>query len=211
MNNNEFPSNSKTPSGGEAKKIESVVASEVVSRKKSLGKRFKDIFIGGDSRSVVQYIITEVLVPQAKEMITEAASEGLQRMIYGEGRTGPRRYGARPNSSAGPTSYNRYSQRGNNPIGRSGREDRSNATLRSKDIDDIILATRIEADTVLERMVDLLTEYGTVSVADLHSLISWSSTHIDQKWGWEDLQGSNVQRAREGGYVLNLPKAQPLD
>lgn len=210
----EFPGNSKNnprpqPQGSEPKKVESVVTGEVQARKRGLFKRFKDVFIGGDSRSVVQYVVMDVLVPQAKDMITEAASQGFERLIYGEHR--PRNRfgsGARP---PGPTNYTRYSVRGNNPIGRSGVEDRRpTAQARSHTIDDILLATRVEAETVLDRMYDLLREYEVASVADLHSLVGWSSSYVDQKWGWVELNGANVQRTREG-YILNLPKPQSIE
>jgi hypothetical protein len=211
----EFPGNSKTPrpqpQGSEPKKVESVVTGEVQARKKGLLKRFKEVFIGGDSRSVVQYVLMDVLVPQAKDMITEAASQGFERLIYGEHRPS-RRFGsgARPPGS-GPTNYTRYAVRGNNPIGRSGSEDRRpTAQTRSHAIDDILLATRVEAETVLDRMYDLLRDYECASISDLYSLIGWTPAYTDQKWGWTDLQGANVQKVREG-YVLNFPKPQPLE
>lgn len=211
----EFPGNSKsnprpqTPAN-EPKKVESVVTGEVQTRKKGLLKRFKEVFIGGDSRSVVQYVIMDVLVPQAKDMITEAASQGFERLIYGEHRPS-RRYNSGPRSQ-GPTNYTRYAARGNNPIGRSGRdEDRSRVPQpRGQAIDDILLATRVEAELVLDRLYDLLREYEAASVADLYSLVGLSSTYIDQKWGWVELHGANVQRTREG-YILNLPKPTSLE
>lgn len=213
MTSSEFPGNSKTPRPPQPreneKKIEQVVSGEVSTRKKSLGKRIKEIFIGGDSRSVLNYVVMDVLVPQAKDMITEAASQGFEKLIYGESRP-TRRFG----SGRGPTNYtnySRYATRGNNPIGRVEREERvPNAQLRSHGIDDILLATRVEAETVIDRMYDLLREYKTVSIADLYALIGVTSTYVDQNWGWTDLHGAGVQRVREG-YVLNLPRPQPLD
>lgn len=210
----EFPGNSKAPQTPQpqredSKKIDPVVSGEVTARKKSLGRRMKELFIGGDSKSVLNYVVTEVLIPQAKDMITEAASSGFERLIYGDNSRRPNRFGARP--GAGPTPYNRYAVRGNNPIGRSTQQDRQpTASLRSHGIEDILLATRVEADTVLERMYDLLAKYEMASVSDLYQLINWSSNHIDHKWGWTDLQGASVHRVRDG-YVLNLPKPQPLD
>lgn len=210
MDVNEFPSNSKRPqpAAAEPKNVERVVVGEAVSKKRSLGKRMKEMFIGGDSRSVLHYVVAEVIIPQVKDLITEVAQQGLERMIYGEGRSARRpssRFG-----SANHTNYNRYASRGNNPIGKSSREERPMASLQSRGMDDIVLATRLEADTVLERMYDLLGEYDLVSVADLFALVGWSSNHVDTKWGWESLSGANVQRVRDG-YVLNLPKSQPLD
>lgn len=213
MSGNEFPSNSKNPQPAEdPKKVERIVTNDVVFKKKSIGKRLREIFIGGDSNSVLQYIIMDVLVPQAKDMLADAATQGFERMIFGENRTSSRnRYGSRPSGQNNYTNYNRYATRGNNPIGRSGREDRpAHSQMRRTGIDDILMATRIEADEVLEAMYNLLEKYEMVSIADLHSMVGKSSAHTDHKWGWDDLTGSNVQRTRNG-YVLNLPQPQSLD
>jgi hypothetical protein len=211
----EFPGNSKmprpqTPAPEQEKKVESVVTNHVEKRKKSLFKRFTDVFIGGDSRSVVHYVVMEVLVPQAKDMMAEAASQGFERLIYGESRPPRNRYGSGTRPPV-PTNYTRYAVRGNNPIGRSGSEDRRVLHQpRSQGIDDILLATRVEAETVLDRLYDLLKEYESASVADLYSLVGLSSTYVDQKWGWTELHGSQVRRVRDG-YVLELPKTVALD
>lgn len=213
----EFPGNSKmprpqSPAPEQEKKVESVVTNNVEKRKKSLAKRFAEIFIGGDSKSVVHYVFSEVLVPQAKDMITEAASSGFERLIYGENRT-PRRGPGRSGTgySSGPTNYTRYAVRGNNPIGRADTQDRRPvAHPRTQSIDDILLATRVEAETVLDRLYDLLKEYEIVSVSDLYSLVGLSSSYTDQKWGWMDLHGSQVRRVRDG-YIVELPRTVPLD
>lgn len=214
----EFPGNSKMPrphasEPEQEKKVESVVTNEVEKRKKSLFKRFVNVFIGGDSKTVVQYVFSEVLIPQAKDMITEAASSGFERLIYGETRPYTRRGPGLRNTgyNSGPTNYTRYAVRGNNPIGRAGTEDRRPVHVgRTQSVDDILLATRIEAETVLDRLYDLLEKYESVSVADLHSLVNLSSTYVDQKWGWTDLHGSQVRRVRDG-YILELPKTVALD
>lgn len=210
----EFPSNSKSsqppkPASSE-KVVEQVVSGEAALRKKPLGRRLRDVFIGGDTKSVIGYVFSDVLIPQAKDMLTEAVSSGFERLIFGESRPN-RRYGGRPQTGPGPTNYTRYSARGNNPIGRQGHEDRRpTVSVRTQDIDDILLATRVEAETVVDRMYDLLRDYDSVSVADLHSLIGLSSSYTDQKWGWTDLQGTDVRRVRDG-YILVLPKTVPLD
>jgi hypothetical protein len=212
---NEFPGNSKSPRPQEPereKKIEPVVTSTVENRKKPLLKRIAHIFIGGDSKSVVNYVLMDVLVPQAKEMLAEATSQGIERMIYGEARPGHRRgYSSRP--SGGPaTAYNRYAVRGNNPLGRAGADDRRPvAEPRTQDVDDLLFATRPEAELTLERMYDLIENYETVSIADLNSLIERSSSYTDQKWGWTNLSGSRIYPDRNRGYVLELPRVRPID
>lgn len=216
----EFPGNSKLPRPHSSelegeKKIEPVVQNPVESRKKPLMKRFLNIFIGGDSKTVANYVFMDVLVPQAKELLAEIVSQGTERMIYGESRPSHRRgYSARPGS--GPaTPYNRYAVRGNNPLGRAGADDRRPvAEPRSEDVDDLLFATHVEAETTLDRMYDLLREYETVSIADLNSLVGRSASYTDRKWGWTNLQGSRIYRVlggRNRGYVLELPRVVPID
>lgn len=212
----EFPGNSKLPRREEAdpereKKVESVVTNEVTTRKKPLGRRILNIFVGGDSKSVAQYVIGDVLIPQVKDMIVEATTQGFERMIYGESRSGYRRRNPnRPGS--GPTQYNRYAVRGNNPLGRAGADDRRPvAEPRGQDVDDLLFATRPEAELTLERMYDMLRDYESVSVADLYSLIGKSASYTDRKWGWTNLSGCRIYRDRDSGYVLEVPRTVPID
>lgn len=206
MESPNYPSNSKsTPPASEPKKVEKVVTGEVKSRQKSLGKRLKQALIGGDSKSAVQYVIAEVVVPQAKDMLAEAVTQAFERFIFGEARSTTRR----PSRPSGYTNYSRYSQRAGRPS--TIREERQPLSLRSQDEDELVFETRTDAHAVLEQMYDYLEEYRRVSRADLLSMVGKSSTHIDHKWGWEDLQGSDITKLVGGGYVLSLPKTIALD
>lgn len=207
-----YPSNAKAaPSEGEGRKAERAVANEVTSRPKSVGKRLREALIGGDSRTALQYVIGEVIIPQAKDMLAEAATQAFHRFIFGDGPSATRRSSGRTVGS-NYTPYNRYSARGNRPIGSTAREERATVHLRSRDLDDIVCETRQDAQSVLEQMFDFLEEYQSVSVADLYTMLNWTdrSTHTDQKWGWESLQGSDIKMVR-GGYLLILPKPMALD
>lgn len=209
---NQFPSNSRHPRPEPDRVVEQVTTGEAKRGKRSLGRQFRDVFIGGDTKSVVHYVIFEVLVPQAKDMIAEAASSGFERLIFGENRPGGRRYGSRPQQGNYTNYANRYAIRGNNPVGRAERDPagRPQASMQPHPIDEIILASRIEADAVLDRMYDLLNQYENVSVADLYSMIGWSSSHTDYKWGWTQLQNCQIRRIHDG-YVLLLPRPVALD
>lgn len=208
----EFPGNSKRPSSEREREVEQVTTGEVVARKKSIGRRLKDMFVGGDSKTVFQYVISDVVIPQVQDMITEGVSSGFERLIYGESRGPGRRFSSRPTGANTQTNYNRYS-RGNQPIGRTMMQDSHRpaaAVVQPRGIDDILLATRVEADTVLDRMYDLLQQYENVSVSDLYRMIGWSPSFVDQRWGWVELHGATVRRVRDG-YLLDLPKPTPLD
>lgn len=213
----QFPGNSKSvrqpkPDPETEKKIESVLTNMAAKKKKSLFKRFADVIIGGDSKSVVHYVMAEVVVPQLKDLLAEATSGGIEKMIYGDARRPGPRYGGRP---AGPTNYTKYTFRGTNPIGSATRDPRDRppnpaALPRQFDYDEILLQTRVEAETVLERMYDLVQNYESASIHDLKTLVGWSPSYTDQKWGWMDLQGSLIRRVRDG-YMLEFPRPVALD
>lgn len=59
---------------------------------------------------------------------------------------------------------------------------------------DIVLATKEEAKSVLDRMKKLLDEYGVVTVSDFLDLTSCSSIHYenDHKYGWVNVDAHIV-------------------
>lgn len=204
---NEFPSNSHKRRPPD-EKLESVVTSKVVAGKKPLGKRLKEMFFPGDGRSAVQSVLADVIIPQVKDMAAEAAREALERVIFGDRGVGRSR-SYRPGSGSGYTNYGaRYSGRVHSA--RTHREEGPNASLRSDDIEYIVLGSRAEAQEVLDEMNGVIEKYEKVSVADLKSLINWSTDLNDQDWGWENLDVAQIRKDRNG-YVLNLPKPYPLD
>lgn len=204
----EFPPNSirsRAPETPNDKKIERVTQSDPIRRKKTLGAKFKETFISGD-QGVWSYVVSDVLIPAAKDAISDAVTEGIQRMLFGD--TIPSR--RRP-SLRGPSnyvSYNRYSE-ASTPR-EEPRPTLSRRARASHDFDEIILATRIEAEEVLNNLYNLLEKYDSASVADLYELVGVNGQFTDDKWGWTDLRGSGISRIREG-YLLNLPKPVPLD
>lgn len=200
----EFPSNSHKRRPPD-EKVESVVVNKAVAGKKPLGKRMKEMFFPGDGRSAAQSVLADVVIPQLKDMFAEAAREALERVIFGDRGTGRRSNSYRPGNH---TNYGaRYSGRAYG--GRSGREEGPNAELRMDDIEYIVLKSRGEAQEVLDRLNEIIEKYGVTTVSDLKSLIKWSADLNDQDWGWEELDVATIRRD-SNGYVLNLPKAQPL-
>lgn len=76
-------------------------------------------------------------------------------------------------------------------------------------MDEVIIETRVEAEHVLDRMVDLLKQYDQVTVSDLCDLVGATAAYTDNKWGWTDLRGADIRRVREG-YLLKLPQPDSL-
>jgi hypothetical protein len=207
----EFPPNSQRLRGSARNprpKVEQVTAASAVRRKKPLGTQFRHVFFGGDARTATEYMIYNVVIPAAKEMMFEAGSAWIEKRIYGESRR--QRSVARPNPY-GNVAYNQYSR---GPYRGDDRPPMPNqlprASRAKQSFDDIIIPTRQEAEEVLDRMYDLISQYDSASVSDLYELTGIASSHTDMKWGWEDLRGASVGRVRGGGYLLELPQPQPL-
>lgn len=212
----EFPSNShrEKPAKVEKpdpKKVERITSSDVVRRKKPLSKRFIETFTGGDAKGVWSYVWLDVLLPAAKNTMNDAVSQGFERMIFGDGRSSSRRSGGRPSGSNGYVSYNRYSP--NTPRDSRHDEPRHQMSRRARsthDFDEIILATRVEAEEVIDRLFDLVSRYEMATVSDLYDLCGISGNFTDEKYGWTDIRGSDIRRVRNG-YLLDLPKPEILE
>lgn len=211
MSSSEFPPNSAVSKQDASvdKKVERVTSGEPVRRRKSLRKQFSETFVAGDARSAVTYVVLDVLLPAAKDMIVEAGSQGIEKLIFGDN---SRRRGARAPQS-GPTGYVSYN-RLSGPMSGSRIPGPQRALSRAArgrhNFDEIVLEQRNEAEEVIDRLFDLVSRYDQATVADLYELVGLQSAHTDHKWGWEDLHGAGVTRVR-GGYLLDLPEPEPLD
>jgi len=206
----DFPSNSQAPKPQEPKKIEKIALGEVTRKQKSLGRRFMETFVSGeDASSVMGYILFDVVVPAAKDLASDAFSQMVDRFLYGDGKPPHRRTGSRSSGSSGYVSYNRFSS--STPYTRPDEAREANRRTRGvQNFDDLVLATRAEAQEVIERMFDIISRYETVSVADLYELVGETPTPIDHKWGWSDMRGAGVTKTR-AGYLLDLPKPEPIN
>jgi hypothetical protein len=189
------------------KKIEKVIEGKVIQRKKPLGKKFSELLIGGDSKSVGSYIFYDVLLPAMKDTIADVMTQGVERMLFGEARSTSRRPGSRRGGSSNYTNYSNYTR--NKPPW----DDRRQISPRARashDFNEIILETRAEAEEVLDRLFDLVAKYETATVRDLYELVGAPSKFTDDKWGWADLRGAGITRVRNG-YLLDMPRPEPLD
>lgn len=203
----EYPPNSDTSKEPpqEEKDLKQVTSGTVKRKKKSLRKQFTETFVGGDAKTALHYVVFDVLIPAAKDMIADAGSQGIEKLIFGDSR----RRGASP-PQAGPTgfvSYNRYAMgsRQTSPQRVMSRQARSR-----HDFDEIILDERGEAEEVIDRLFEVVSRYGSATVADLYELVGLPGSHTDNKWGWTNLQGAGVSRVRSG-FLLDLPEPEPLN
>ncbi len=208
----DFPANSARskartdgPVQEERPAVEQITSAET-RRRRGLGRKFKETFIGGSGRMAFEYMVAEVVVPAIRDTIFEAMQGGLDRLIYGDRR--PQRGGMPTYSNVGRVDYTRMSQTAA-PKPQPTRM-LSHQSRARMNFNEIIIPTRMEAEEVLERMYDVLSRYGSVQVGTLYELTGIESTHTDYKWGWTDLRGARTRAIRNRGYALDLPDPEPL-
>lgn len=188
------------------KDIQKVVANTVVVQKKPLGTKFKDLFIEADFKSVVFSVVTNVVIPEIKNMIVDAAHQGMQNLIYGSVNA---RY-RRP-AGGGPASRMMY----NSPVSRVSYQEPRNAppisvSPRSRAIqEEFLISSREDAEEVLQKLSELLDGYDVVTVGDLYGILGQSSTPVDEKWGWSSLDNIGIKQVRDG-FLLVLPNAEVI-
>lgn len=76
--------------------------------------------------------------------------------------------------------------------------------------DEIVLDSYGEAEEVLDKMSEILKEYGMVRVADLYELVGITGSYTDNAYGWTDMRSARSERVRGGGYLIKLPRPQRL-
>lgn len=216
---NEFPPNShvqkevrperhleKAPGKRE---VQRVTKSKATLRPKPLYKKFFDAFRPEDNVGFVEYTLLEVVAPGIKDAAADAFHGGID---YALGTNMPRgRRGRR--SEGGYTSYNRMSSgrsRGHRDDDRERRRPRRE-TRMADDVREVILESRVEAEEVLDSLIELASKYDVATMRDLLSLIGEPHNQTHEDWGWTDLRGARIHRVGRDGYLLDLPRPEPLD
>ena len=189
-----LPSNSKLP---ERKKLEQVTSTPATKKKSNFGTKAFSAFVGEDVHDVGQYLLYDVTIPAIKNTLSDLVSQGIERLLFGE--SSPR---GRSSSGGSRVSYGSYSRPGMAP---GNKRDASPRARRYHDFSEIELESRDEAYLVIDRLGDLIEEYGLATVADLYDLCGITTEYTDENWGWTSSRYMSVVRSRHG-YMLQLPK-----
>lgn len=187
-----------------------VLSGEVTTKKKGIGHKFRTIFLGGDAKSAAGYVVADVVLPAIRDLMFDALRGGAERLIYGESR----RIRGRPIEARSRIQYSAFSHM------RDPRESRVHlpdqvprTTMRYRteraDSKDLILSERSDAETVVERLIDIIDTYDVASVMDLNELLGLPSSPIDNKWGWTSLGKVEIRQVREG-YLIELPPVEEI-
>lgn len=189
-----------------AKKVEKVTTGEVKTRRRSLGKRFVDIFITEDVGDVKTYLIYDVMIPAIKENVADIINSAIGMLFFGEASRRTRRPQNQGNGSK--VNYGGYFANNKKP-------ERLPSYQRSRvahNFDEIIFESRGEAELVLDGMLEILnSECGQVTVADFYDLAGMTTNFTDNKFGWTDLRSARVNGSPSRGYWIDLPRCIALE
>ena len=204
----QFPSNSKASRDEEANKIVAEIKPKqpvkAMRRRKSITRSIKETFFSEDSKNVADYVIYEILVPAAKSMFSDAFTQAIEMLIFGEG--GSSRRSPRNRSEKTFVQYGDMYRRRDEPREpvRASRRDRF-------ELDNIYFRNGEQATDVLASLCDLLEEYDQVSVQDYYDLAGLDgTTHIHAKWGWTNLKDAYCTYTRSGHRIV-MPRPIELD
>lgn len=176
--------------------VNKVVKGQVKTKKKSEIGKIAGVFISEDVKNVKDYIVMDVLVPTIKKTIIGA----IDMILNGGNAT----YTGR--SSTSKVSYRKYYDEP-----RESHRSSESARVRTRfDYDDIIFESRGEAEMALEEMHNVIERYGFVTVADLYDMADLTQPYTSNKYGWINIRNAEVVRVN-GGYIIKLPKAAPID
>lgn len=190
----------------EEKIIKKVTTAKI--RKQSLGRRIAETFTGDDAQSVGQYVVFEVLLPAFKNMVADAVTGGVERLMFGDSRGRRSSSYSSSSSKSNYTAYNRYSG------GSSDRDKERRTVSRVRHgHEEIIVDNRDDANDIVSQLIDLVERFDVATVPDLYAMIGKSPNFTDEKYGWtdiHDLRRVEIRRLRDG-WLIDLPRPEFLD
>ena len=182
----------------------SVVKTPAIVQKKSLGRRIKEMLFGDDAKDVGSYLLSDVFLPAAKNLLYDAVSQGANRLIFGNSSDRVRNNNRFSGYNSNYRNYNdQYSSR-----------ESSNRTMSYRarahhDFDDIVFNDRGDAQATLDQMIDIIDRYEVCRVSDFYEAAEITTNYTDDNWGWYSLRGSRILQTRNG-FILDLPEPEPI-
>lgn len=186
----------KTMSTGE-KQIKKLVSKPAKTKKKGEIRKFAEEFIVDDIKSVKSYVVSDVLIPTIKDTIWNIFTNTLDMFLFNGSKD------HRKGRKTSKVSYRDYYDSKND-------RDRKYEPRDRFDFDDLEFDSRGEADAVLTGMLEVIEDYGVVSVSDMYDMADVTAPYTGNRYGWTSLRNAEVVRVRNA-YIIKLPKAKPID
>lgn len=185
------------------KEVTKVVKGGVKVKKKSEMKKIANSIISEECKSIKEYAIYEVIVPVVKETISQLVKGSIDMLFFGEVRSTSSR--SRSGNNASRVSYRDYYD---------DRRDRDRDSRRRDPVysyDDITFEYKEDAEEVLNRMDEIVDQYGAVSVSDLFELAGRTGNgYTDNNYGWTSIRSATVERLGHNEYIIRLTRPKHI-
>lgn len=198
----EAKSKSKAEEPARERRVQKVVSGEV-STERTRKRKLIDMFVSEDSGNLKEYVLLDVLVPAIKDTISTVIKDAIDIVLFGGagGASGRTRNG----SKITYTNYYRGSSRNDD------RRASAPSTRGRFDYDEIGFNSRGDAELVLKDLNDIIDTYQWATVADLYDLAGLTPPYTSNNYGWTSIRTAEIVRVRGGKYIIDLPKASPID
>lgn len=204
------PSNTLKSREAKKTKVAKVVKGTVTRKKKSFAKQFSELFVGADGGNISTYLIQDIIVPTAKnivrdvtEAITDAIKGGIEMQLFGESSHRREPIHNRPGESR--TNYTKFSKPSNNNSRDRNSRQPTDKTTSNFHSGDIKVGSHREANDVIRGLNSRIREYGEATVEDLNDLLGITGDFPDSDYGWYNLNTARVRSGRSG-YLIDLPR-----
>lgn len=202
----------------EPRQAKKVISGKSSVRKKSLGKRIKDVFLN-DGGDYAEHIAENVIVPMLRDMALTIVTQmvdgvrlGFEEMLFGPDEDGNRRRRIQNNGSS-RIAYHNMSRNGSTIRRRDDRPPVGNPQnrRRSNRVKQVILETREDADAVLEELDALIDNVGHCTVGDYYAAVDETINSTDEEWGWYDLARARVRKLDRDEFLIDFPPPRPMN
>ena len=192
---------------------DSVVKHRIATKEPTFSEKLKRSFVNEDFKSIRDYVVFDVLIPNFKRSVFDMAMGALGQTL---GIQVPR-YQNSPFSnnrqSSGYKDYTAISSRSRDPI-----RERNEIRYDRLQIRDLVFESKAEALSILELMTDICDTNRVVSVFTFYEKagIREGNPYTNKNWGWRNLNDVGVASVEypnfpDGiGYVIDFPPAKPI-
>ena len=175
----------------EVRDIKKVVTGSVKRKKKSTGKKMLETFFSEDIQTVKNYIISDVIIPYIKNIL----SESFNAALFGQ------------NGRRAGTYYSAFGGQKTNYQRCYGNPQQQSVHKENFDYDNIIYGSYVDADKVLSGLKDICVEYPKATIGDLKMLLGETTTPADYAWGWNGEMMDSASITHYGdGYIIRMPR-----
>lgn len=202
----DYKSNSdKSKQLAEVKKIEPVIAGSATLKKKSEFKKFTEALVTRDFVSIRSYIVGDVLIPAGKKAIEEL----VHMILNGENS----RNNSGSATGASKVSYRSFWDKRDEAL-RADYRGAAPAQQRARSgysYDDVSFDNIKDAEDVYDRMCEIISLYGVVSIADLYDMARIiDDNYTNNNYGWSDISARRYIPTSDNRITLKMPPAMPI-